>query len=117
VNQAYAEALLEYKIVVVCQRDRWEDHYRLMEGLAGGALVMTDPMHPLPYGIRHKEQVIVYQSVQELLQYIMFYLKQDKMRLKIARSGHEVAMREHRSGRWMERMIFGNWSASDGAYV
>jgi len=116
VQRSYAEALLEYKIVIVCQRDRWEDHYRLMEGLAAGALVMTDPMHPLPYGINDKEQVIVYGSVHELYQSIIYYLNNPKERLEIARSGHEVAMKEHRSDKWLERIIYGNWSASNGAY-
>jgi hypothetical protein len=41
---AYTKALLRTKIVVVAQRDSWEDHYRLMEALIGGALVLTDPM-------------------------------------------------------------------------
>mmetsp|Transcript_13111 Transcript_13111/g.15406 ORF Transcript_13111/g.15406 Transcript_13111/m.15406 type:complete len:524 (+) Transcript_13111:2-1573(+) len=116
VQRPYAEALLEYKIVVVCQRDRWEDHYRLMEALAAGALVMTDPMHPLPYGINDKEQVIVYGSFKELKQNIIFYLQNPAKRLKIARSGHEVAMKKHRSDQWLERIIYGNWSASNGAY-
>ena len=39
VSQAYANALLEHIIVVISQRDFWEDHLRLMEGLMSGALV------------------------------------------------------------------------------
>ena len=38
-SKVYANALLEHKIVVVSQRDFWEDHLRLMEGLMSGALV------------------------------------------------------------------------------
>ena len=50
-QELYVATMLQYKIVVVCQRDLWEGHYRLMEALAGGAMVMTDPMHPLPFRI------------------------------------------------------------------
>jgi len=115
VQKDYAKALLQYKIIVVSQRDGWEDHYRLMEGLAGGAMVMTDPMTPLPYHIEDKKQVIVYESIAELKELIHYYLENEEERLKIASSGHEVAMRDHRSWTWMERLIFGDWMTEHGS--
>ena len=115
VDDVYAEKLLEYKIIVVCQRDSWEDHYRLMEALAGGAMVMTDPMHPLPYQIEDGKQVIVYRSLAELKRLIIYYLENKEERLAIARSGHENAIKYHQSHTWMERLIFGDWKKEHGA--
>lgn len=111
VTDAYVHALLEHKIVVVAQRDKWEGHYRLMEALAGGALVMTDPMHPLPYLLRDGVNVIVYSSLEELKKKILYYAQNEQKRLEIAARGHHVAMNHHRSWHVMERIIFGNWTS------
>ena len=110
VDDAYVHALLEHKIVVVAQRDRWEGHYRLMEALAGGALVMTDPMHPLPYLLENGVNVIVYSSLKELKEKILYYVRHEKERLEIAVRGHNVAMNHHRSWHVMERIVLGNWT-------
>jgi hypothetical protein len=40
VHLEYGRRLLQSKIVVVAQKDEWEDRYRLMEGLASRALVL-----------------------------------------------------------------------------
>jgi len=107
---AYLEALLDYKIVVVCQRDKWEGHWRLMEALLGGGMVMTDPMHPLPYLFEDGKSVIVYKSIAELKEKILYFLGHEDERLEIARRGHEIAMNHHRSWHIMERIVLGNWS-------
>ena len=65
-QELYVATMLQYKIVVVCQRDLWEGHYRVMEALAGGAMVMKDPIHPLPFRIEDSTEVIVYRSLAEL---------------------------------------------------
>jgi hypothetical protein len=78
-----------------------------MEALAGGAMVMTDPMHPLPYHIEEGKQVVVYRSISELQKLVKYYLEHEKKRLKIARAGYKVAMRDHRSWNVMERFMFG----------
>ena len=117
VNENYAAALLSHKIIIVCQRDSWEDHYRLMEALAGGALVMTDPMHPLPAGIEDGKQLVVYESIAALKDKIKYYLEHEEERLEIAQSGHDVAMSRHRSWHRMEELVFGDWSAPHGGAV
>jgi hypothetical protein len=78
-----------------------------MEALAGGAMVMTDPMHPLPYHIEEGKQVVVYRSIYELQTLVKYYLEHEEERVTIARAGYEVAMRDHRSWNLMERFIFG----------
>ena len=106
--EEYVSAMLEYKIVVVCQRDRWEDHYRLMEALAGGALVFIDPMFPLPVGIEDGKQVVVYDSIGKLKTPLKYYLAHDKERLEITRAGHKEAIMNHCSWNIIERIVFGD---------
>ncbi|KAL7553791.1 hypothetical protein ACHAWF_017122 [Thalassiosira exigua] len=93
----YIQSMLEHKIVVVSQRDKWEGHYRLMEALASGALVMTDPMLSLPYGLEEGENVVVYRDMADLKQKIRHYLDNDSARINIASKGWAEAMNRHRS--------------------
>ena len=110
----YLRDMLQYKIVVVCQKDLWEDHYRLMESLISGSLVFTDPMIPttLPYKLQNGTNIIVYHSIQELIQYVQYYTNPNNEyeRLTIAKNGYHVAMKYHRSYHIIERMIYGNYS-------
>jgi hypothetical protein len=109
IGQEYLESLLKTKIIVVTQRDAWEDHYRLFEALAGGAMVMTDTMLSLPDGLVDGESVVMFKSREQLRVLLMYYLhpKQDEIRLAIARKGFEVAMGHHRSYHRMEEVFFG----------
>lgn len=109
VSLKYVEALLTTKIVVVAQRDDWEDHYRLFEAIIGGALVMTDTMLSLPEGLVHKESIVVYKSLVHLKELLEYYLdpRNEAERLAIARAGWEIAISRHRTYHWMERIFFG----------
>ena len=61
-----------------------------MEALSAGPLVFTDPMVQLPHGIRDKVSVGIYHSLQELQDYIVYYLqpKHEQERVAIAPRGH-----------------------------
>lgn len=104
-QEPYARKLLGSKIVVVAQRDRHEDHYRLMEAVVSGALVMTDPMHPLPLGFKDGENIVVYTSMNDLHKKILYYSTHQSKRLKVARAGFELANRCHRTKHVMERLL------------
>ena len=104
---AYVRDLIRHKIVVVCQRDYHEDHYRLMEALAGGALVLTDPMLSLPYGFLEGENIVFYHNMTDLQDKILYYLRNDTARLEIARKGWSEAMSRHRSWHLVEDLLFG----------
>eukprot|EP00566_Odontella_aurita_P009369 CAMPEP_0113576646 /NCGR_PEP_ID=MMETSP0015_2-20120614/28419_1 /TAXON_ID=2838 /ORGANISM="Odontella" /LENGTH=500 /DNA_ID=CAMNT_0000480119 /DNA_START=192 /DNA_END=1694 /DNA_ORIENTATION=+ /assembly_acc=CAM_ASM_000160 len=101
----YAAALLEYKIVIVCQRDTYEGHYRLFEALASGAMVMTDFSHYLPKGIKDGESLVVYKSIAEMESKMLYYLHHEKERKMIARMGYSIALGQHRSWQWLERIM------------
>ena len=106
-QNTYIDTLLQTKIVVVAQRDSWEDHYRLFESIVGGALVMTDPMISLPEHYVNGTNIIVYNSLENLRSLILYYLEHDQERIEIARNGWELALNYHRSYHWMERLFFG----------
>ena len=109
VQVKYLEKLLQCKIVVVTQRDEWEDHYRLMESLASGVLVMTDAMVALPEGFVDGVNIVVYENPKQLKELIRYYLKSSnkKKRLKIATRGYQLAMGRHRCWHRLEELLFG----------
>ena len=108
VDEAYIQALLQTKIMVITQRDGWEDHYRLFEGLVSGAMVMTDRMLSKPRGIRNGTELIEFTSLDDMRQKIDYYLRHDDARLTIARQGRLVALTRHRTWHRIEEMIFGD---------
>jgi hypothetical protein len=107
VHQEYAETLLSSKIVVVTQRDNWEDHYRLMEALSSGAMVLSDYMLSLPQGFVHGINIVLFRDVDEMERCIRYYLIHDSERLRIAKHGWHLAMSAHRSWHRLEELLFG----------
>lgn len=107
VSSAYVEAMLQSKIVVVAQRDEWEDHYRLFEAIVAGSLVFTDKMLSLPRGLKDGTSVVEYTSADDLRTKIAYYLRRPERRLQIAKAGRRVAMSRHRSWHHMEEIVFG----------
>jgi len=63
-----------------------------MEALVGGAMVMTDPMHPLPFQIEDGTEVIVYRSLAELKKLAKYFLDDEEEMMAIARSGYDATM-------------------------
>lgn len=108
VQNDYMNGLLDYKIVVVAQRDTWEGHYRLFESMSGGELVLTDPMLPLPDGIEDRKHLVVYHSIRELKDLIIYYLNNEEERLRIAREGLKEVPLHHRTWHDMENFFLGN---------
>ena len=97
VKTEYVQRMLNTKILVLTQRDKWEDHYRLMEALISGAMVMTDKMLSLPHGLENGTSIVEYASAADLRQKLHYYLEHEEERLQIAKQGRYVAMSMHRS--------------------
>jgi hypothetical protein len=113
VHTEYARALLEYKIVVLAQRDRYEDHYRLFEALISGAMVMTDPALCFPWGVVHNETIVVYRSVYEMRDQVIYYLQHDEERRRIAQAGRDLSLNHHLlKNRW-EDLLLNGWNDRD----
>ncbi len=109
IQAEYIEKIGQCKIIVIAQRDEWEDHYRLMESLASGALVMTDSMVALPDGLQDKVNIVVYDNPKMLKELIRYYLDptQKDERKKIASKGYKLAMGRHRCWHRLEELLFG----------
>jgi hypothetical protein len=107
VNHNYIRALVSAKIVVVTQKDDWEDHYRLFESMSCGALVFHDVMVAPPKGLTSGENIVFFNGLEELERQVIYYSKNAKERKMIARRGWELAVGRHRSWHRMEELIFG----------
>ena len=107
VSDAYIKGLLDTKIVVVTQRDSFEDHYRLFEALVAGPMVLMDTMLSLPVGLEDGVSVVMFDSADDLRTKITYYLEHDQERIDIAKHGRHVAMSRHRSWHRMEEIVFG----------
>lgn len=109
IQPEYVVSLLNSKIVVVAQRDEWEDHLRLMESLASGALVLTDTMLATPHGLKNGTSILTYHDATSLRNLILYYAHPDheNERIAIAQRGWEIAMGRHRSWHRMEQVLFG----------
>ena len=106
-NPEYVAMLLRSKIVVVTQRDRWEDSYRLMEALTAGGMVLADTMLAPPPGIVDRVHLRFFSSWRDLRKLIIFYLEHKQDRKQIAQAGLEEAMGRHRSWHRMEEVVLG----------
>jgi hypothetical protein len=113
VNLDYIRALLQFKIVVVCQRDTWYGHYRLMEALVAGAMVVTDEMAGYPAGVVNGKTVITFTTQRDLRRKLLYYLAHEEERRKIAEAGYELAMTRHRCRHRWEDLLMGDWEKRD----
>jgi hypothetical protein len=107
VDPKYVRAMMSAKIVIVAQRDGWEDHYRLFETLACGPLVISDRMLAPPKGLVHGQSILFFESLQELTALVSYYLVHEEERQEIAHQGWRVAMGQHRSWHRLEEVVFG----------
>lgn len=114
VSEEYVKTMLQSKIIVVAQRDAWSDHYRLMEALSSGALVIADETLVLPRGLRDRESLVIFKSFSDLRDQLFFYLTHENERKAIAKRGWQIAMGYHRSWHAMEGVIFGIPITDDG---
>ena len=119
VTTDYIDTMLRSKLVVVSQRSRYEDHWRLMEALVSGALVLTDTMLSLPPGFKDGVSLLEYGSKEELLAKVAYYTDPQHApeRLLIAQEGRRLAMERFRSWHLMEKLILGKIATSSGFHV
>lgn len=112
-NLDYVKSLLQHKIVVVCQRDNYEDHLRLFEALLSGALVMTDPMLDLPPGLVDGESIVVFRGLGDLIKKVLFFLENGEERMKLAKRGLQAALQRNRESHRWEDLLLGDWGDRD----
>ncbi len=86
----YAQA----KIVINISAMR-DINMRVFEGLASGAMLITDPSDGLEELFKDKENLVVYPTDSELVGIIDHYLKHDADRVRIAAAGRALVLSEH----------------------
>ena len=104
---------------MVTQRDFWEDHYRLMEALISGAMVIQDSMLSLPDGLSNGTSIIEFRDVDdELPRLIGYYLTHHHEREAIARAGRRAALSLHRTWQELEKIVFSGsyFTTCEGEY-
>ena len=82
-----------------------------MEGLISGAMVMSDPVTYLPVGYQDGVNILIYKSLQDLKEKLVYYLSDEgsEARTRIARAGRKLALEQHQSWQRYERLILGEW--------
>ncbi len=106
-SDAYVDSILHYKIMVVTQRDVFEGHLRLFEGLVSGAMVLHDRIIAPPIGLEENVNIVYFDNQDELQDKVMYYLNHTEERLAIARRGRKLAMCQSRTWHRMEQIILG----------
>jgi len=109
VKEAYVTALLSSKVVVIAQKDEWEDHYWLMDSLASGALVLSNAMVAPPTGLINGTNIVFYDSAVLLMWLIHYYLnpEQGEEWLSIVQKGMEYVLGSQQPWHAFEWLLFG----------
>lgn len=72
-----------------------------------GAMVMTDRMQSLPKGLENGVLIMEFESEMDVCDKILYYISHYKERIKMARRGREVALRQYRTFHRAEQVLFG----------
>jgi spore maturation protein CgeB len=74
----------------------------MFEATGMGALLITDSKKNMDEFFKSGSEVITYKSAEDLTAKIKYYLKNEKERLKIAKSGQKRTLKDHT---YKKRMI------------
>jgi Glycosyl transferases group 1 len=107
VPRKYVKSLIMSQIVVVANHDEWEGHWRLLESMASGAMVLSEVMVAPPQGLQNGTNVVLYDSVASLQRLLLHYAAHGEERRRIAERGQRLALGLHRSWNDFERVMFG----------
>jgi len=112
VHPNYIEGMLTTKIIVLAQRDNWEDHFRLDEALLSGALVLHDPQTYWPHMMVDGVNFVLYHNMSDLRSKILYYLDplNEEKRIGIGQRGRELALNHHRVWDQAERVFLNDMS-------
>jgi len=100
--------MFDSKIIVTCNPKEWEGDYRTWKALSCGALVMVNNMlTPIINPLIDKEHIIFYDknNLDNLKQKIIFYLKDDNLREKIAKNGNDFVLKYHKTSDRIDEIL------------
>lgn len=107
-QQEYYDKMLDSKIIVTCNPDKWEGDYRLFEALSTGAFILVDKMMtPVKNPFIDGEHLVYYdrKNLPDLERKILYYLKNDEERIRIAKNGYEHAMKYHKASDRIDEIL------------
>jgi len=90
-----AEVYRQCKIVINVSRDDFprESNMRCYEGMAGGALLITEiPTELTEWGFREGEHFVGWRNEAEIPDLVDYYLRHEKERAEISRAGQELTL-------------------------
>lgn len=94
---------------MILQESRWKEiTRRIFEGMACGKLVITDRL-PKETNIDsllvENEDIVYYDSIEELAQKISYYQENKEERNKIASNGRQKVLKNHTQVQWVDKII------------
>ena len=106
----YFNTLRSSKIVITCNPDMWEGDSRLWEAMSSGCLVFVDKMlTPIKNPLIDGEHLIYYDlsidGLDKLYEKIIYYVKHDNERIKIAKKGFEFVKKYHTSIKRIDHIL------------
>ena len=106
----YFKLLKRSRIVVTCNPTKWEGDNRTWEAFANGALVFIDKIYtPMVHPLIDGEHCIFYEmsesGLETLQGKLLYYLYRIDEAERIARAGHEFAMKYHRASNRIDEIL------------
>ena len=78
---------------------------RIWDVLGCKGFLMTNFQAEIPYYFKHKEDLVCFESVEELVELAGYYLEHDEERMQIAESGYQKACRLHTYEQRIQEMM------------
>ncbi len=100
--------LLKSKIIINRHIDIAEDYannMRLFEATGCGAMLITDEKKNLGEIFKVGKEIITYSDVDDLIEKLKYYLKNDKEREKIAKAGQRRTLKDHVYEKRMKELV------------
>ncbi len=81
--------------IVVNSAINYDLNMRVFEGMASGALLITDPADSLQELFEDGKDLVIYQDEEDLIDKIHYYLEHDNERIEIANRGQQKVLQHH----------------------
>lgn len=81
--------------IVVNSAINYDLNMRVFEGMAGGALLITDPADSINELFEEGKDLAIYRNENELIEMIQYYLEHEKEREAIAKQGQQKVLQNH----------------------
>ncbi|MGC9054520.1 MAG: glycosyltransferase family protein, partial [Candidatus Hydrogenedens sp.] len=81
--------------IVVNSAINYDLNMRVFEGMAGGALLVTDPADSILELFEDGKDLVIYENEKDLIEKIRYYLEHKEEREQIARQGQQKVLESH----------------------